>query len=145
MSGFAVYTATDVSIIFGGIDISDLMGSDEFCRIEKVEDDTAYEASADGGGTLNVLRSTEHNVTLILKKTSPANLKLSAMHKAGRLTEQGVLILPLAIVDRGSNGDVCVTDKAWIKKFPNESYARQAGEVEWVLGVHAPVRFIGGH
>ena len=145
MSGFAVYTATQVSINIGGIPFDSLMGSDEFLRIEKAEDDVAYEASADGGGTLNVLRNSEHTVTLILKKTSPANTKLSAMHKAGRLLGQGILIVPIAVVDRGSNGDLFVSDKAWIKRLPDEAYGAQAQEVEWAFGSHSPERFLGGH
>jgi hypothetical protein len=145
MSGFAVYTATQVSINVGGIPIDSLMGPDEFLRIEKAEDDVVYEASADGGGTLNVIRSGEHTVTIVLKKTSPANKALSAMHKAGRLLAQGILIVPVAVVDRGSNGDVFVTDKAWIKRLPDESYGKQAGDVEWALGAHNPERFLAGH
>lgn len=145
MSGFAVYTASQVSINIGGIPFDSLMGSDEFLRIEKAEDDVVYEASADGGATLNVIRNTEHTVTLILKKTSPANMKLSAMHKAGQLTGQGVLIIPVTVVDRGSRGDLFVTDKAWIKRLPDESYGRQAQEIEWAFGAHDPQRFIGGH
>lgn len=145
MSGFAVYTAAEVSIIVGGLDISELMGSDEFVKIESASDDVAYEASADGGGTLNVLRGTEHTVTITLKKTSPANAKLSGIHAAGRLLDQGVLIVPVAIVDRGSNGDLFATHQAWIKKLPDEGYGKQAQEVEWALGAHNPTRFLGGH
>ncbi|HVJ27432.1 MAG TPA: phage protein [Vicinamibacterales bacterium] len=145
MSGFAVYTATQVSINIGGIPFDTLMGTDEFLRIEKAEDDVVYEASADGGGTLNVLRNSEHTITLVLKKTSPANAKLSAMHKAGRLTGQGILIVPVVVVDRGSNGDIFATDKGWIKRLPDESYGRQAQEVEWQIGAHGPERFLGGH
>lgn len=145
MSGFAVYTATQVSVNIGGVPFDTLLGSDEFLRIEKAEDDVAYEASADGGGTLNVTRNSEHTVTLVLKKTSPANAKLSSMHKAGRLTSQGILILPVSVIDRGSNGDLFVTDKAWIKRIPDEGYGAQSQEVEWALGAHNPERFLAGH
>lgn len=145
MSGFAVYTASQVAINIGGIPFDTLMAADEFLRIEKAEDDVAYEASADGGGTLNVLRGSEHTVTLILKKTSPANKKLSAMHKAGRLTGQKILIIPCVIVDKGSNGDLFATDKAWIKRLPDEAYGAQAGDVEWAIGAHDPERFLAGH
>lgn len=145
MSGFKVYTATDVSIIYGAIPCGTLVGPDEFCRIEKAEEDNVYEASADGGGTLSVTRNSEHTITLTLKKTSPVNKALSAVHKAGRLLGQGVIIAPLTIVDLGSNGDIFVTDKAWIKKLPDESYAKQAKDVEWIFGAHAPERFVAGH
>lgn len=145
MSGFAVYTPTQVNIIVGVIPIVSLFGADEFIKIEKAEDDVIYEASADGGGTLSVVRGSEHTVTLTLKKTSPDNLKLSAMYKAGRLLSQGVLIFPLTILDSGSNGDLFVTDKAWFKRIPDESYAKQAADCEWILGCHSPERFIGGH
>lgn len=145
MSGFAVYTPTQVRIIVGVLPIVSLYGADEFVRIEKAEDDVIYEPSADGGGTLNVVRGSEHTLTLILKKTSPDNLKLSAMHKAGRLLAQGALIFPITVIDSGSNGDLFVSDKAWFKRLPDESYAKQAGDVEWAFGVHAPDRFIGGH
>lgn len=145
MSGFATYTATQVSILIGGIPFDTLLGPDEFLRIEKAEDDVVYEASADGGGTLNVTHNTEHTVTLVLKRVSPANLKLSGIYKAGRLLDQKVLIVPVVIVDRGSNGDLFVADKAWIKRLPDESYARQATDVEWAIGAHDPIRFLAGH
>lgn len=145
MSGFKVYTPDEVSINFGGVPINSLYGSDEFCKIEKAEDDATYEASADGGGTLNVNRNTFTTVTITLKKTSPDNKALSAIYKAGKLTSQGILIVPIAVVDRGSNGDLCVSDKAWIQKFPDEAYAKQAQDISWLIGVHNPERFIGGH
>ncbi len=145
MSGFTVYTATDVSIIFGPTPCGTLVGPDEFLLIEKAEDDNVYEASADGGGTLSVLRNTKHKITLTLKKTSPVNKALSAIHKAGRLAGQGVLILPLTVVDRGSNGDLFATAQAWVEKFPDESYGKQVQDVEWIFGAHDPERFIGGH
>lgn len=142
---FAVYTASQVSIIVGGIPIGDLMGSDEFCTIEKAEDDAVYEASADGGGTLNVLRNSEHTVTITLKKTSPANAALSGIHAAGQLLDQGILIIPVAVVDRGSNGDLFASHQCWLKKLPDESYGRQASEVAWAIGAHSPSRFVAGH
>lgn len=145
MSAFAIYSATLVSVNIGGIPFDTMLGPDEFLKIEKAEDDVTYEASADGGGTLNVTRNTEHTVTLTLKKTSPANAKLSAMHKAGRLTSQGILILPVAVVDRGSKGDLFVSDKAWIKRLPDETYGQKAGDVEWAIGAHNPERFLAGH
>lgn len=145
MSGFAVYTPTQVRIIVGVLPIVSLYGSDEFIKIEKAEDDVIYEASADGGGTLSVVRGSEHTVTLTLKKTSPDNLKLSAMYKAGRLLAQGVLIFPLTIIDSGSNGDLFVSDKAWFKRIPDEAYAKQAQDVQWLFGVHSPERWLGGH
>lgn len=145
MSGFAVYTAAEVSILVGGVDISDLMGADEFVRIEKAEDDVAYEASADGGGTLNVLRSTEHTVTIVTKHVSPATKVLSGIHAAGRLLSQGILIVPVIIVDRGSKGNLFATDKAWMKKLADEGYGRQAQDIEWAFGAHDPARFIAGH
>jgi hypothetical protein len=145
MSGFAVYTPTQVRIIVGVIPIVSLYGADEFVRIEKAEDDVIYEASADGGATLSVVRGSEHTVTITLQHTSPDNLKLSAMYKAGRLLAQGALIFPITIIDSGSNGNLFVSDKAWFKRVPDEAYAKQAQAVEWQLGVHSPERFIGGH
>lgn len=145
MAGFVTYTATQVIINIGGIPFDTIMGSDEFLRIEKAEDDVIYEASADGGGTLNVIRNTEHTLTLVLKHGSPANKKLSAIHKAGQLTGQGVLIVPVTVIDKGSNGDLFASAQAWIKKLPDESRGRQAADIEWAIGVHDPVRFIAGH
>ena len=145
MSDLAVYNARQVSILVGGIPIDKLMGPDEFVRMEKAEDDVSYEASADGGGTLNVLNNGEHTVTIILKRLSKANAKLSAMREAGRALPQGILILPVVIVDRGSNGDLFAAAQAWIKKLPDGGFGRTAQDVEWAIGAHDPKRFIGGH
>jgi hypothetical protein len=140
-----VYNADQVKIFVGGLPVDSGMGSDEVARIEKDEDDFTVQASADGEGALSVNNNTWHTVTLTCKKTSAMNLRLSGLHKAGRLLSQGVLIVPIVIVDSGSNGDVFATHQAAILRMPDETYGREVQEVEWAFKALDPERFIGGH
>lgn len=140
-----VYNADQVKIIVGGIPVDSGMGSDEVCRIEKDEDDIVTTASADGESAISVNNNTWHTVTLTCKKTSAMNAVLSGMHKAGRLLPQGVFVLPIVVVDSGSNGDLFASHKAVMLRMPNESYSREIQEIEWAFKVAEPERFIGGH
>lgn len=140
-----VYNADQVKIIVAGFPVDTGMGSDECARIEKDEDDVTTSSSIDGEGTVSVTNNGWHTVTLTCKKTSAMNARLSALHKAGRITAQGILVFPIAIVDAGSNGDLFVSHQAVMLRLPDEAYGREVQEVEWAFKVDNPERFIAGH
>jgi hypothetical protein len=144
-SEFAVYNGNEVKTIVGGVPLEGGRGPDEFCLIEKNEDEVTEQASADGSGSISVSNNNFWTVTLTVMATSKANLVLSGMQKSGLALDQGKLIFPVLVVDALSNGNVFASDKAYIKKWPSLSYQRENQPVQWVLGVYDPEVFIGGH
>src|SRR5690606_36935353 len=112
-----VYNADQVKILIGLVPVDSGMGSDEVCRIEKDEDDIIVSSSADGEGTVSVTNNHWHTLTLTCKKTSAMNARLSGMHKAGLLLPQKVLVMPVAVVDTGSNGDLFASHQAMILRM----------------------------
>jgi hypothetical protein len=147
MKDFAVYNSNQVIALAGTIPIDSGRGDDEFCAIAKAEDEATYKASVDGAGTMSETNNTYHTVTMTLMKTSKGNALLSGLHKAGLAQGNGrtKIIVPISVVDKGSNGNLFIAPEAWIVKFPDESYAKEANTVQWVFGCHDPERFIGGH
>jgi hypothetical protein len=140
-----VYNADQVKILIGGFPVDSGMGADEVARIEKDEDDLTVGFSADGEGDVSINNNKWHTLTLTCKRTSGMNVRLSALHKAGQITPAGVLVVPVAVVDAGSNGDLFVAHQAVILRMPDETFGREVSELEWAFKVHNPERFIAGH
>lgn len=145
MSDFAVYNSEQVKIILGLIPISSGRGKDDFVTIEKNEDDITEFASADGDGAIAISHNNFWTVTIKLMETSAANAVFSGVYAAGKLLPQGIVITPLTVIDALSNGNLFVTDKAYMKKFASKTYGREVGETEWVFGSFNPAVFIAGH
>jgi hypothetical protein len=143
--GFAVYNSKQVQCLVGGVDIDGDRGEEDFCAIEKLEEDVVVHSSSDGGGAVSVTNDEWHKVTLTLMHTSKGNAILSGMRAAGKLLPQKVLVLPLIVIDSGSNGNLLASDKAVIAKMADETYSKEIKEVDWVFYVYDPLRFIGGH
>lgn len=144
-SDFAVYNSEQVKTIVGAVPVDSGRGQDEFCTIEKNEDDITEFASADGAGAIAVSHNNFWTVTFTVKQTSKFNAVLSGIHAAGKALPQGVVITPLTVIDSLSNGNLFVTDKAWLKRMPNHAYAREVGDIAWVFGAFNPEVFIAGH
>jgi hypothetical protein len=145
MSEFAVYNANQVAVIAGGKSLDSGRGDDEFVSIAKQEDDATYKGGVDGSGTVSVSNNTYHEVTITMLHTAKGNAILSGLYKAALATGQRLAVVPLAVTDIGSSGDLFVCAEAWIKKFPDEARAKETGTVQWVFGCHNPQRFIAGH
>ncbi len=142
---FAVYNSNQVAVLVAGIPIDSGRGDDEFVAISQPEDEVNFKGGVDGGGTISVNNVRYAEVTLTLMRTSKGNAIISGIHKAAKATGSKVAVVPLAVTDLGSNGDLFAGAECWIKKFPDESYAKETNTVQWVFGCHQPERFIGGH
>jgi hypothetical protein len=139
-----VYSANEISFNFSGISIDSGRGDDEFVSIVKLEDTYTYKAGVDGEGTRSESKNSYHEVTLTLMQTSRGNAILSAIHNGDVAIPGGSGVAPIQIRDRqGTN--LFVAAEAWVKKMPDLGYAKEAGTVQWVFGVHAPAHFIGGN
>lgn len=142
---FAAYSAEDVIFTVGGVPIDSGRGDDEFLSISKTEDEVTYKASVDGDGTTSTNKNTYHEVTLTMMQTAKGNAVLTGIHKLGKSNSKGFVVVPIGVLEKGSLGDVFVAAEAWIKKFPDETRAKETGTVQWVFGVHNPERAIMGH
>lgn len=142
---FAVYNSNQVAALVAGIPLDSGRGDDEFVAISQSEDDVTYKPGVDGSGTISVNNNRYTEITFTLMRTSKGNAVLSGLHKAARAGGQKVAVVPIAVTDLGSNGDVFAGAECWIKKFPDENFAKETNTVQWVFGCHQPERFIGGH
>lgn len=137
-----VYSADAITFSMAGLPIDSGRGTDEFLRIEQEEDDFTYTAGVDGEGVFNHKMNKFTTITLTLLQTAKGNDVLSALHQASMLA--GGLPSPVFMEDRKGNSKL-VSDAAIIKKMPDETFGGEADTTEWVIGVHDPVRFVGGH
>ena len=137
-----VYSADAVTLTLGGLQVESGRGPDEFLRIEQQEDDFTYTAGIDGEGVFSKQNNRFTLVTITLMQTSAGNGVLSALHNASKLL--GGSPMPIYVEDRNGTSKL-VSSAALIMKTPDETYAKEAGTVDWVVGVHDPERFVGGH
>lgn len=139
-----VYSSDQVVFSFAGQNIDSGRGEEagEFIKIEQQEDDFGYQSSTDGFGTFFKKNNRLTNVTVTLAKTSPGNDVLMAIH----LASMGLNGAPSPVycADTGGNAKF-VSDAGLISKTPDETYAEEPGTNVWVLLVHDPLRFVGGH
>jgi len=146
MKYFARYSPEDVLLIVGGVPIDSGRSPDsDFITIAKAEDEVTYKPSVDGDGTTSSIFNSYHEVNVVLRKTAAGNAVLTGLHKLGQLNSKGFVVVPLMIVDKGSKGNLFASAEAWIKKFPDDNYGKESGDVTWMFGVHAPEHAIMGH
>jgi len=137
-----VYSANEATFTLGGVSIESGRGIDEFLRIEQQNDDFTYTAGLDGEGVFSEQRNRYTLVTVTLLQTSAGNDVLSAMHNASK--KLGGSPMPCYAEDRKGTTKL-VSGAALILKTPDQTFAREAGTVVWVIGVHDPERHVGGH
>lgn len=141
-----VYSANEVSVIFSGIPIDSGRGDDEFVAITQPEDTFTEKAGVDGEVTRSENRGASkiRRITLTLMRTSRGNAALSVIHNLDLKTPGGAGIAPLMIRDR-QGASLFVAAEAWIVKFPDDVYAKEAGTVQWVIAAASPEQVIGGN
>jgi hypothetical protein len=146
MSRLAVYESKAVSVIFGGLDLTDGRGEDFFSISSNGPAYITEGPGADGHvarcGTNNDL----YEITLTLKGTSEEHAKLSAIHIADRAATTGAGVAPLFIKD--ANGSTLIaTDRCWIVGMPEQTFGVTKGDVEWVFNaiIEAGGFILGGN
>lgn len=139
-----VYSAAEITFTFSGIPIDSGRGDDEFCRIAKAEQTFTYKAGVDGEGTRSESKNAYYQVTLTLMQTSKGNAILSAIYNGDIAIPGGSGIAPILVRDRQGLSNFAAAE-AWIESDPEHTYAKEAGTVAWVFGVHKPINFNGGN
>ena len=139
-----IYDASEVTITFGGVEIESGFDDGEFCRIEQQEDGFITKVGTDGQVTRSKSNNRSTIVTLLLMQTSDGNDVLSAAHLLDLNNANGAGIAPLFIRDR-TGRQIFTEPKAWVKKWTDVSFAREASAREWQLDCPSPERFDGGN
>lgn len=139
-----IYSASEVTVNFSGIPLDSGRGEDEFVSIQKAEDTFMYKAGVDGEGTRSESKNSYHTVTITMMASSSGNAVLSAIHNADINIAGGSGVAPILIRDRQGTSLFSAAE-AWIVKAPDKTYAKEVGAVQWVIGVHKPINFIGGN
>ncbi len=140
-----VYDADQVTINFAGADIDSGFADGEFVRIEE-EEQFATVTGSDGEVTRSRTNQNVATITILLNQSSGGNAALSLLHGQDRLLGGGAGVGPLLIRDR-QGLSIFTSESAWIVKFPDESYDREATTREWMLhAVMNPTsRIVGGN
>lgn len=137
-----VYSANAVTLNFATQLIESGRGPDEFLKIEQQADDFSHSSGLDGEGVWNELLDKYTLVTVTLMQTAAGNGVMWAIHAASKLL--GGSPSPIYVEDRKGTSKLADTS-ALILKTPDETYAKEAGTVVWVIGVNSPNRVVGGH
>lgn len=143
-SRLAVYESQVFSMVFAGLSFEDGR-ADPFCTI--TANGPAYVVEGPGAdghvarcGTNNNL----YTIKFIFKGTSDAHAKLSAIHNADRIANNGAGVAPLLLKD-ASGSTLIQTDRAWITGMPEQSHGITKPDVTWeLMAVIEPGGFIAG-
>ncbi len=139
-----IYSASEVSLIFSLIPIDGGRGDDEFVQIAKQGETFTYKAGIDGEGTRSESKDNYFLVKVTVMQTSSANAIFSSILAGDQALPGGAGVAPILIRDKQGKS-VFAAAQAWITKWPDLKYAKEAGTVEWEIGVHDPTVFIGGN
>lgn len=131
-------------MIFSLIPIDGGRGEDEFVQISKQGETYTYKAGIDGEGTRSDSKENYFMVKVTLMQTSSGNAIFSAIHNGDLLLPGGAGVAPILVRDKQGKS-IFAAAEAWITKWPDLKYAKEAGTVEWEIGVHNPAHFIGGN
>jgi len=113
-------------------------------EINSADDLVKKSSGADGREvTRSIMNNGMWTLTFKLKQTSPINSLFTAY--ALRIINGGddADIFSLAIKD--TNGlDAFLALYAWVEKWPDLAWAREAGDREWTIGIADAYPFVGG-
>jgi hypothetical protein len=104
--------------------------------VTMVEDKSTMTIGADGQVMHSLHAGKGGNVTVRLLKTAPANAQLSEMYARDTTQSQNHGLNTISIRDMARN-DVIVCQQCAFAKFPDETYAKEGGEMSWMF--HAGV------
>lgn len=126
-----------VDVIISGFPVS---GFQEDAIISFEFDDNFYELVKGVDGDVSRSRRVARTGTLTINllQTSQSNAELTALMTLGTMSGNGTSdVFPVLVRDR-NGASLIATDKAWIEKAPNVSYAGKAGPRDWVLRLVKP-------
>ena len=116
--------------------------SEEGITIEMAEDRDNMQIGADGTPMHSLHAGKGGTFTFRLLKTSPVNQQLSLMHDYQQLSSVNWGQNIIVIRNTGS-GDIVTGQSCAFKRWPNTTYAKDGGTVEWAFNVGKIDGFLG--
>lgn len=135
MSEVRNYDSNEFSVTLGTVEVNSGRGDGAFFSLEPLAEDYTTQRGADGEVTVSKLNNYGATVKLTVMQTSKAHKDLHALRALGLASANG-RTFAFQARDR-LNGIRFEAAKAWIRKAPNEGFAREAGTREWEVELGA--------
>lgn len=137
------YDPAQVVVTVGGVIVSGFSDGDHItCRRD--EDVFFKRVGSDGGvaRARNANKSGEFEFKLL--QTSEANDQLSALFATDDLLNDGLVVIPVAVLD-GSGRSLAVATQCWLKTLPEAVFGKEVSERVWVISAADLKIFHGGN
>lgn len=137
------YDPAQVVATVGGVILSGFSDGDSIIA-RRSEEMYFLRVGTDGGvaRARNANKSGEFEFKLL--QTSLANDLLSALIAANDLTNDGLIVIPIAVFD-GSGRSLAVATQCWIKSIPEATFGKEVSERVWVFSAADLKIFHGGN
>jgi hypothetical protein len=146
MGEVRTYDSKRIHMIVGGVPMSGF-SPDTMVKATRDSDTFAKKKGVDGVVTRSHLHDRSGEFTFSLDQSSPCNDILSALAKLDEETDGG--IVPILVKDSlpssGSIGSTLVAAKAWIRKWPDVEYGKEATNRDWIFDVADYEVYLGGN
>lgn len=136
------YDPGQVSIIIGGFDISQGLADGTFITVARDEPMWTSIKGAAGEVTRSKSNDKSGTLTFTCMQSSDANDILSGFAAADEYGNAG--LFP-ALVKDASGRSVYSAETAWIEKYSDSEFGREATSREWVIKTDTLIPFIGGN
>lgn len=141
MAGVYTYASDEVQVIVGGVPMSGLADG-TFVTVSRDEQAYTKVTGADGTTSRSKSANKAGTITITLKQTSPANDVLSGFMVADEQGNNGVV--PVMIKD-GLGRTINYASAAWVQQSPDQEFAKEVSNREWVLDCARIDAFVGGN
>lgn len=136
------YDPAQVICTVGGVILSGFSDGDSITA-RRAEDVYMTRVGTDGGvgRARNANKMGEFEFKLL--QTSQVNNLLSALLATDDLTNDGLVVIPITVVD-GSGTSLATATQCWIKTIPEGVFGKEVGERVWVFSAADLKMFHGG-
>lgn len=138
-----IYDSNRVNIIFAGVPLLEF-AEGAICEIAYDSDQFLDVVGTDGTVSRSKSNDLRATVTVHLMQTSPSNDFLSGILNGDIRADSGFGVSGLAIVDNGGQS-LYVAPDAWIMKFAEPAFGREAQERAWAIRCARLESFTGGN
>lgn len=136
------YDPAQVIVTVGGVIVNGFSDGDHIIA-RRAEDNYFTRVGSDGGvaRARNANKMGEFEFKLL--QTSDANDSLSTLLAIDDLTNDGLVVIPISVVD-GSGRSLASATQCWIKAMPEMTFAKEVSERVWIFSAADLKIFHGG-
>jgi hypothetical protein len=145
MSDAAVYSASAITVLAGGIEIDqDNIGTEDFVTEEPQVKAFTVRVGLGGGITYSENKGLWSKVTVKVRQCASVNDKLAALFNLDTRTPGGSGIIPFYLKDRNGNYKFACL-QARLESDPGWTAGAEEKDLDWVFLCPTPEKFAGGH